>query len=91
MTHKSPLENGTFTLEFDIEQAGYYKFKHGPEHSEIFLSPGDALLMSLDTEAFDESISYEGKGAGANNYLANKYLKAEELTKDLSFKDLFSS
>jgi thiol-disulfide isomerase/thioredoxin len=84
------LEDGTFTMEFEIEKAGFYNFKHGAEYSSIYLTPGDALLMTLDTDQFDESISYAGKGAEANNYMAAKYLKNEQLTEELSFKDLFS-
>ena len=57
---------------------GYYTVAAGSESSAIFLNQGDVISMNLNTEEFDESISYLGKGAEKNNYLAKKYLNSEQ-------------
>ena len=56
---------------------GYYNFSDGNEHSAIYLENGYNLKITLDTNEFDETISYTGKGSEENNYLAQKYLLDE--------------
>ncbi|MBT8268359.1 MAG: TlpA family protein disulfide reductase [Bacteroidia bacterium] len=72
-------EDGTFqdTLKLD---PGYYSFSHGRERSTFFLNSEYNLTLNLNTEEFDESISYEGIGSEVNNYLAQKYLYNESTT-----------
>ena len=84
------LKDGSFNLEFDIDESAFFKFRHGSEYADLYLSPGDVLLMTLDANEFDESIQYEGKGSIANNYLAKEVLHEEEVTDGVSFKDLYS-
>ncbi|MDZ7741592.1 MAG: TlpA disulfide reductase family protein [Bacteroidota bacterium] len=69
---------GSFDLNFPLAEASEAQFYDGNETSVMFLEPGDELLMSLDTEAFDESISYQGEGSCANNYLTAYYLKFKD-------------
>ena len=66
---------------------GYYTVAAGRESSSIFLNKGDNVAMNLNTEEFDESISYLGKGAEKNNYLAKKYMNSE--LNELSFDEFF--
>ena len=42
----------------------------GKETASIFLKNGYELELSIDTEAFDETISFEGNGAEQSNFLA---------------------
>ena len=74
--------NGEFKLEFELPLNGYYRFKHGREYSIIYLETGFDLFVQLNTEEFDESLKFEGKGAKVNNYLASKYLINEKLQGD---------
>jgi thiol-disulfide isomerase/thioredoxin len=77
---EAPLDStGTFHLEFNAEESGYYRFFHGGERSEVYLMPGFDLSLTLNTEEFDETITFTGEGAGYNNYLAGLYLLNEEL------------
>ncbi|MCH8318407.1 MAG: TlpA family protein disulfide reductase [Bacteroidetes bacterium] len=82
-------ENGKFIKSFELEKAGYFKFYHSREYANLFLTPGDSLYISLNTEKFDESIQYDGKGAGVNNFLAEKMLMNEELNR-ISHPELYS-
>ena len=70
--------DGTFSDTLKIE-TGLYNFYDGVESTNVFLKNGYNLNLSLDTKAFDESISYTGEGAENNNYLAEKSLIEEKL------------
>lgn len=69
---------GGFNLGFQLTRATFVSLEHGNEYSQMFLTPGDSLFVTLDTKKFDESISYAGKGAEANNFLAKKVLAFDE-------------
>ncbi|MFK2821275.1 TlpA disulfide reductase family protein [Flavobacteriaceae sp. LMIT009] len=82
-------EDGTFSDTLKIVSNGYYSFNHGRENSNMYLSHGDDIKITLDTKEFDETIKYEGVGSGTNNYLAAKYLADEKVTADrVSFYSL---
>ncbi|MFH1320757.1 MAG: TlpA disulfide reductase family protein [Bacteroidota bacterium] len=72
-------KNGKFETSFNIDEPGYYKFFHWNEHAFLFLSPGDSMRLSLNTEEFDETINYSGTGSAANNFLAKKLLFEEKI------------
>ncbi len=73
------IDNGKFVDTLQIPE-GYYKLNLGREFTNVYLTPGDNLNISLDAEKFDETMHYEGKGAEENNYLAKKLLLTEKLT-----------
>jgi len=81
-------KQGTFSAEFEIEKESYFSFNHNKELTVIYLMPGDNIEISLNTDEFDETVAYKGKGAGINNYLAKKYLLNEQLSP--GFKKLYS-
>jgi thiol-disulfide isomerase/thioredoxin len=51
---------GNFSIEFDWDTASTVSFFHGVESTKMYLQPGDDIKLTIDTEQFDESISYEG-------------------------------
>ncbi len=67
---------GLFEASFEITE-GMHQFNDGSESSLLYLKDGDALLLSMDAEQFDETIVYKGTGAKENNYLAQKALTDE--------------
>lgn len=77
-----------FAMSFEIDKSGYFRFYHGREHTDLFLAPGDSMHISLDTEEFDETIHYSGRGSVVNNFLVEKYLLAEEIS--INRKKLYS-
>lgn len=80
-------KDGTFADTLKIED-GYYRFNHGREGSLMYITPGDDLTLSLNTEEFDESIKYAGIGAENSNFLASKFLAEEKL--DLNYTKIFA-
>ncbi len=71
---------GNFVLHLDLEQAGYARFRIGPEYGMVYLRPGDSLNLTLDATAFDESLSFTGSAASINNYLAGRMLRQISLS-----------
>lgn len=80
--------DGTFSDTLKISEPGYYSFKIGTETSTFYLKNGADIHLNIDTEQFDESITYKGPGAPENNYLAKKYLANEKVTEN--YKAFFS-
>jgi hypothetical protein len=68
-------KKGNYTMTFSWPAPGAATFYHGDEITQMFLSPGDSLSLSLDTKEFDETIVYKGRGSKINSYLAAKALK----------------
>ncbi|RED49344.1 TlpA family protein disulfide reductase [Seonamhaeicola aphaedonensis] len=76
-------DDGSFSDTLKVE-AGIFNLFDGVESTYLFLKDGVALNLTLDTEAFDETIRYTGKGAETSNYIAKKTLIQEkELKPDL--------
>src|SRR5690606_1770533 len=55
-----------------------YHFDHHPELQYVYLERGDSLMIRLNTEDFDESLIFSGKGEEINNFLIEMFLSAEE-------------
>ncbi len=79
--------DGSFSDTLHIPEDGVkLMFSDGNEMTELFLKKGDDISLTLNTDEFDETIKYEGKGASNNNYLAAKMLLSESLMSE----DLFN-
>ncbi|MCH9659502.1 MAG: TlpA family protein disulfide reductase [Bacteroidetes bacterium] len=70
--------DGTFSDTLKVEP-DFYTFYDGGEYTGLFLKNGYDLTMSLNTEKFDESVSYVGDGAVDNNFIADKARMQETL------------
>lgn len=79
-------EDGTFA-DTIFNADGYYTLSDGNESTALYLKNGYDLNLTLDTKEFDETITYTGKGAEANNYLAQKFLEKEKAT--ANFQELY--
>ena len=66
---------GQFSVEFEWDTAANVSFFHGQESTKMYLQPGDAIQLTIDTEQFDESISYEG--SDESSYYAWQYITNE--------------
>ncbi|MAT89184.1 MAG: hypothetical protein CMC35_00715 [Flavobacteriaceae bacterium] len=69
-------ENNFFRYHIDSVEEGLYTFHHG-EYQIMHFSPGDSLLLRVNTTEFDESLSYSGEGARKNNLLIDFFLQNE--------------
>ena len=77
-------DDGTFADTLRVDR-GYYSLDHGRERTYFFVAPSDDLVITLDSNKFDETISYEGTGANNNNYLAAKILAKE----NINFQEIY--
>lgn len=68
---------GNFQGTFIMEPA-LYRLLDGKEYATIYLEEGYDLKMEMDAKMFDETITFKGRGAGENNYLARKFLLIEQ-------------
>lgn len=80
-------EDNTFSDTLRIAASTYFTVVAGRESSTMYLNQGDVINMTLNTEEFDESISYTGLGSEKNNYLAKKYMNSEQNAP--GFEDFF--
>lgn len=77
-TSVSISEDGSFKDTLYIKEKGYYDMRVG-EYTNLFLEHGDDISLTVDAKTFDESLTYTGKGAEVNTYLAAKLLLQEQL------------
>ena len=83
-----PLQkDNTFFVEFDSLAPGMYTFKHDPEYQYVYFDKNDSIMVRLNSNNFDESIIFCGRGDAKNNYLMESYLK-DETEKEKMF-DIF--
>jgi peroxiredoxin len=45
-------------------------FRYARQHTTVYLAPGDDVRLTVDFPDFDETLTYSGRGAAPNNYLA---------------------
>ena len=67
---------GRFSLTFPLDSSGYITFHHGEETTVMYCNPDDTVHITINTNQFDETITYTG--STESNYLAWKYLYQEE-------------
>lgn len=75
-------EDGSFADTLWVE-SGFYNLNIGKESTTIYLEPAFNVQLTLDTNEFDETITYQGVGSESNNYLAKKFLTNEKNNVDL--------
>jgi len=74
------IADGTFVDTLKLSEAGFYTLKIGRERTTLYLKNGDNLNLTIDTNQFDETLAFTGKGSSENNYLASKVLTIEKHT-----------
>ena len=71
-----PAGNFSIALK-DLTAGTPVQFSYAGQRTSLYLTPGDDVQMTLDFPQFDESLRYTGRGATANNYLAQSLWKFE--------------
>lgn len=77
-------KNNRFFQKYDTLSEGMYTFRHEPEYQYIYFAPGDSLMIRLNTNDFDNSLAFCGRGDQKNNFLIELFLKNEDI-KNSSF------
>ncbi|MFC4722090.1 TlpA family protein disulfide reductase [Geojedonia litorea] len=67
-----------FLFKINNLKPGLYAFAHGGEYQMVLLEPQDSIIFRLNTNDFDESLVYTGRGAKKNNYLIKMFLDNEQ-------------
>jgi peroxiredoxin len=69
---------GDFQFEFkDLRATTPVHFSYARQGTRLYLMPGDQLRLHLDFKDFDKSLTYSGRGAAVNNYMAQALWKFE--------------
>ncbi|MDI1255300.1 MAG: hypothetical protein PSV16_04295 [Flavobacterium sp.] len=71
-------KDNTFFIKFDSLTPGLYTFKNEPEFQYVYFDKNDSIMVRINTDEFDESIVFCGRGEEKNNFLMELYLKNEE-------------
>ena len=74
-------EDGAFSDTLKVEE-GIYRFFDGKEMGSIFLKNNNTISLSLDTNAFDETLKFKGDGADKSNFIITKSLLQEKYLTD---------
>ncbi|HNP17058.1 MAG TPA: TlpA disulfide reductase family protein [Fulvivirga sp.] len=77
---------GSFAIELVINKPTYFTFRHGDEIASIYLNSGDSLNLSLDTNNFDESLTFSGNSKDQNQYMVAKVLSKDT---EMGFRELY--
>lgn len=70
--------DNTFFKKFDSLTPGLYSFKHEPEYQYVYFDKNDSLMVRINSQDFDESITFCGRGDEKNNFLMELFLKNEQ-------------
>lgn len=58
-----------FLHHFTDFNKGIHSFVHGGKHQSLLLEHSDSIMMHINTNDFDGSLTFNGNGAKKNNYL----------------------
>ena len=70
-------DENRFLHKIENLEIGIYKFTHGGEYQTVLIEPNDSIMFRLNTNDFDESLVYTGKGGKKNNYIIKAFLNDE--------------
>ena len=65
---------------------GFYQIKLAEQYTNLYLKKGKDLHATLDYNKFDESLTYTGKGAKENNFIAKRFLSQSDKDYDGAMK-----
>ena len=71
-------KDNTFFKKFDSLAPGLYSFKHEPEYQYVYFDKNDSVMVHVNSNEFDESMVFCGRGDEKNNFLMEMYLKNEK-------------
>lgn len=93
-THKIAIDtNGSFKGEIPIDRPSYLRVMIGKQYTNTFARPGDKVVMKLNADSFDESLTYDGSAKTINNYLAAKMLLSDTVNLEgrMKMRSLYGS
>ena len=76
-------KNNRFFHKFDSLTPGLYSFKHDPEYQYVFFDKNDSLMIRLNSNDFDNTLMFCGRGDEKNNFMMELFLKDMNLKNNL--------
>ncbi|WP_028891322.1 TlpA disulfide reductase family protein [Tenacibaculum sp. 47A_GOM-205m] len=80
-------ENGMFKDTMNVKD-GFYRLFDGKEYATLYLKNGADINMTLDTNEFDETITFTGEGSKESAFIAKSSIEQEALFGDKELMDL---
>ena len=80
-------ENGMFKDTMNVKD-GFYRLFDGKEYATLYLKNGADINMTLDTNEFDETITFTGEGSKESAFIAKSSMEQEKLFGDKELMDL---
>ena len=71
-------DDGFFKDTLKVPSEGRYRFSDGFETGQIFLKNGNTTHLSLNTEAFDETLKFSGDDSDKSNFIIENILIQEK-------------
>jgi len=79
-------EFGKVHFRFNSKKGAYYNCSIGKQNARLYLLPGDRLNIAVDYNNFDSTLSFNGPGSRANNYLIQQFLIDRKYFKSIKEK-----
>ncbi len=80
-------DDGTFKDTLKVSK-GVYRLFDGNEYATLFLENNYDINLTLDTDKFDETITFTGNGSEGSTYMAKKVLLQQDIFENLN--DLYA-
>ena len=76
-------KDNRFFHKFDSLTPGLYSFKHDPEYQYVFFDKNDSIMVRLNSNDFDNTLMFCGRGDEKNNFMMELFLKDSELKNNM--------
>ena len=76
-------KNNRFFHKFDSLTPGLYSFKHDPEYQYVFFDKNDSIMIRLNTNDFDNTLMFCGRGDEKNNFMMELFLQDMNLKNNM--------
>jgi peroxiredoxin len=70
-------KNNRFFVKFDSLTPGMYSFSHEPDYQYVYFDRNDSIQVSFNSNDFDRSVVFSGRGERKNNFMIEMYMLQE--------------
>ena len=76
-------KDNRFLHKFDSLTPGLYSFKDESEYQYVFFDKNDSIMIRLNSNDFDNTLMFCGRGDEKNNFMMELFLKDESLKNNM--------
>lgn len=70
-------KDNRFFIKFDSLTPGMYSFKYDTDYQYVYFDKNDSLGVSFDSQDFDHTVVFSGRGERKNNFMVELYMYNE--------------